>query len=62
MSEMKDITGTKLVEVVIRQDGKVLWVNTEEEGCILRICQIENLELYDKRKERGKTNENELGE
>jgi len=46
--EMWDITGAELVEIVIRDDGKVIWVNTEE-GCILRICQIENVRLYDKR-------------
>jgi hypothetical protein len=39
-----DITAPKLVQVVIRADGKVLWVNTEQ-GCVLRICQIPGLIL-----------------
>jgi len=32
----------KKVEVKIRDDHKVLWVNTEE-GCVLRICGIEQI-------------------
>ena len=46
---MLDITGAKTVEVLIRSDGKVLWINTEE-GCVLRICRIENLYVSDERK------------
>lgn len=40
---MQDIN-TPNVEVKIREDKKVLWVNTEE-GCILRVSGIENLTL-----------------
>jgi hypothetical protein len=32
----------KNVEVKVRDDRKVLWVNTEE-GCLLRICGIEQI-------------------
>jgi hypothetical protein len=39
---MLDITGAECVEVSMRRDEKVLWVNTEN-GCILRICQIKNI-------------------
>lgn len=46
---MIDITGARYVTVEIRDDGKVLWVNTEE-GCQLRICQIEKIQVCDKRK------------
>jgi hypothetical protein len=42
MAKMLDITAPKIVEVTVRDDGKVLWVNTEE-GCVLRICQIPKL-------------------
>lgn len=45
---MVDITGAEVVEVTVRSDGKVLWVNTEK-GCVLRICQIENLDIVDHR-------------
>lgn len=37
-----DITGAECVEVSVRRDEKVLWVNTEN-GCVLRICQIKNI-------------------
>jgi len=36
------------VEVSIREDGKVLWVNTEE-GCVLRISNIKSLVIEDLR-------------
>jgi len=44
-----DITGSEGVEVKIRHDGKVLWINTVEGGCVLRICQIKELVLDDER-------------
>jgi hypothetical protein len=44
----KDITVAEIVELVIREDGKVVWVNTEK-GCILRICRIGRIMLYDRR-------------
>jgi len=44
-----DITGVKFVQVEISNDGKVLWVNTED-GCVCRICRIEHLEVVDNRK------------
>lgn len=34
-----DITGANDIDITIRADGKVLWVNTKF-GCKLRICQI----------------------
>jgi hypothetical protein len=34
-----DITGAELVVILIRQDGKVLWIN-DTRGCIVRICRI----------------------
>jgi hypothetical protein len=37
--QMQDITGAECVEVLISDNGKVLWVNTEN-GCVLRICQM----------------------
>lgn len=48
---MKDITGARYVTVEIREDGKTLWVNTED-GCELRISDIEKIKICDKRKER----------
>lgn len=46
-SGLKDMRGGH-VEVVIRSDGKVLWVNSDD-GCVLRICEIEHLDLQDSR-------------
>ncbi len=46
---MIDITAPKYpVEVGIRHDGKVLWVNVDGK-CILRICQISAMTLHDNR-------------
>jgi len=45
---MLDIIGSKCVQVEIRDDGKVLWVNNET-GCVLRICQIKHMEIIDNR-------------
>lgn len=45
---MEDITGAEIVQIQIRNDGKVIWVNTEN-GCVLRICQIKKLEIVDLR-------------
>lgn len=41
-----DISGAKHVEVQLRQDGKVLWVN-KDGRCVLRICMIENPVKFD---------------
>jgi hypothetical protein len=50
-----DISGSGMVEVLIRTDGKVLWVNTPENGCVLRISNIHKLEVNDCRpKKKGK--------
>lgn len=49
-----DITGAEIVDVEIRDDGKVLWVNTER-GCVLRICRIKNVEVIDRRTQGEKT-------
>jgi hypothetical protein len=47
-----DITGADGVQVQIKDDGKVLWVNTEN-GCVLRICQIKYIEVNDEREKHG---------
>lgn len=44
-----DITGSGTVEVHVRHDGKVLWVNTAENGCVLRICRINKIYVQDDR-------------
>ncbi len=46
---MLDITGAESVEIKIREDGKVIWVNTEE-GCVCRICKIDNLVIINERR------------
>jgi hypothetical protein len=39
------------VDVQIRADGKVLWVNVDG-VCVLRICRITNLKLRGKQKDK----------
>lgn len=46
---MQDITGSGEVEIKIRNDGNVIWVNTMERQCVLRICMIKKLNLVDER-------------
>ena len=48
--QMIDITAPSDVEVKIRSDGKVVWVNVDG-ICKFRACQIGKLELVDERKE-----------
>jgi hypothetical protein len=43
-----DITAPEIVQIQIKEDGKVVWINTEE-GNTFRACQIKNLELVDDR-------------
>ena len=43
-----DITGADNVEIQIRRDSNVIWVNVQG-VCALRICQIKNLVLTDER-------------
>jgi hypothetical protein len=46
-----DITVPKVVQIVIKQDGTVVWVNIDG-ICRLRACRIEKLEIEDQRKSR----------
>jgi hypothetical protein len=48
LGDMLDITAPKGVQVQIRADGKVLWVNVDGK-CVLRCCQIEVLDVDDAR-------------
>lgn len=49
LGEMKDITAPTAVQIQIRADGKVIWVNVNG-MCVLRCCQIEVLEVEDQRR------------
>lgn len=50
-----DLEDVDAVEIVIRDDGKTLWVNSAQ-GCIVRICQIRGtIRIEDKRKSKVKT-------
>ena len=46
---MIDITAPKHLEIVIRDDGKIVWINDETQ-CVLRACQIGDLILKDERR------------
>lgn len=39
-----DVTAPEIVEIVVRDDQKVLWINIDGK-CALRACRIENLVL-----------------
>lgn len=45
-----DVTAPDAVEVMIRQDGRVVWVNVNG-VCMFRACQIGIFQLTDERKE-----------
>jgi hypothetical protein len=44
---MIDITAPAVVEVSVRNDGKVVWINIDG-ICRLRACQIETLIIEDR--------------
>ena len=46
----QDVTGAEDVEIVIRSDGRVIWVNLDG-LLLLRICRIKNVRLIDERRE-----------
>lgn len=44
-----DVTGCEDLEIQIRWDGKVLWIN-DKDRCLLRVCQIKGkIEIKDQR-------------
>lgn len=47
-TEPIDITAPEHVEILIRQDGKVIWINVDG-VCEFRACRINKLILNDKR-------------
>ena len=49
---MIDITAPEVVEVCVKQDRKVVWINIDG-VCKLRICQIKHLILSDEEKVNG---------
>lgn len=47
-----DITEPEVVQVDIKSDGKVIWINVNG-ICMFRACRIKNLEINDGRKING---------
>lgn len=45
---IKGISNPEVVEVVIAEDRKTVWVNTEK-GCMFRACRIGLLQVDDRR-------------
>ena len=45
---MKDVTSASVLDIVIKADGKVVWINTEK-GCQFRACRIGHLTVHDER-------------
>jgi len=46
---LEDVTAPEYIEIVIHNDGKVIWINNEGR-CLFRACQIKQLVLDDRRK------------
>ncbi len=46
--QLFDVTDVDHLQIEIRADGAVIWLNTKE-GCLVRVCQIGQLELVDNR-------------
>jgi hypothetical protein len=46
-----DVTAPKVVQVVVREDGKTIWVNVDG-VCKFRACQIGKLIVDDQRKKK----------
>ena len=45
---MIDLTAPEIMEITIRSDGKVVWINTEA-GCVFRASKIGELIVLDNR-------------
>ncbi len=48
LGDLHDVTAPEFVQVVIRGDGKVVWINVDG-SCVFRACQIKVLEVDDMR-------------
>ncbi|GAI17333.1 unnamed protein product [marine sediment metagenome] len=46
------ITGARVCEISIREDGKVIWINVDG-VCVCRVCRIIELVLDDRREKDG---------
>lgn len=46
---MLDVSHPKEIEVLIRADGKILWINVDG-VCLLRACKIKHINIVDERK------------
>ena len=46
--ECLDITEPQSVEIQIRNDGKVIWINIDG-ACVFRACRIKELSVIDER-------------
>ena len=52
LGTLQDITGAKVVEVEIRNDGKVVWLNVD--GITrTRVCRVDQLVITDNRPQVG---------
>ena len=48
MSKQVDVTGADVVEISIREDGKVVWINVDG-MCACRVCRIKEIIIDDRR-------------
>lgn len=46
--DMIDVTAPEILEILIRTDGKVVWINVDG-VCRFRACKLKNLVLNDER-------------
>lgn len=47
-----DITEPDEIEIIISYNGKVVWIN-QDGICVLRVCRIKSLVVYDERTPAG---------
>jgi len=47
--EPLDVAAPEVVQVVVKDDGKVIWVNVDG-VCLFRACRVEKLIIDDQRK------------
>lgn len=52
IGQMIDITSPEIVQIQIRGDSKVVWVNVNGE-CVLRCCQVRAIDLVYERENRS---------
>lgn len=46
IENLKDVSGLKVIEIIISSDGGKVWINNEEK-CLFKACNIERIKIDD---------------